>query len=153
MMKMKLLNILIVFCLGLLMTGVLSPKSASGQADKSEQVKESVGPQEAVIRPKVQYKAQGLKDPFLPLIQEKEADIATTATPAKVKPLPVLNLQALVWGGNFPQAIINNKVVKIGDVMEEAQIVGIGKEGVILLYANKKYKLSSPSVAGPRTKD
>jgi len=62
-------------------------------------------------------------------------------------------LQGLVWGGDFPQAIINNKMVKIGDTIEGVEVVAIGKEGVTLVYANKKYNLSSPSMTGLRQKD
>jgi hypothetical protein len=43
--------------------------------------------------------------------------------------------------------IINNKVLKIGDIIEGARISSINKEGVILFYGNREYSLSSPAAA------
>lgn len=119
---------------------------ASGMNEKSKKVPVKSSPAQPVLvsRPKVEYKAQGLRDPFWPLVTEKEASSA--AVPVQAKPLPNFNVQGLVWGGVLPQAIINNKVVKKGDVLGEAKIVEIGKEGVTILFDNKEYTLS-PSVA------
>jgi len=125
-------------------------KGPDAGSAKNVAVKDSALQQEAVIRPKVEYRAQGLKDPFQPLVIEEEAANSVVASPVKIKQLPALTIQGLIWGGDFPQAIINNKVVKIGDQIADAEVVAIDKEGVILLYANKKYKLSSPALMGPR---
>ena len=138
--KMKPLNILVIFILGLLITG-------------AGKLKENAALQEKIIRTKVKYEAAGIRDPFVPLVQVKGAVSATGATPANIKPLPVLTLQGLVWGGDFPQAIINNKLVRIGDIIAGVEVVAIGKDGVIVLYANKKYKLSTSAVTGPRQKE
>jgi hypothetical protein len=125
-------------------------KEQSEGSVKNAQVKDSVLKQEAIIRPNIEYKSQGLKDPFQPLVTEEETGGSIAANSAKIKPLPVLTIQALIWGGAFPQAIINNRIVKIGDKISEAEVIAIGKEGVTLLYANKKYKLSSPALMGSR---
>lgn len=52
---------------------------------------------------------------------------------------PSLTVQALVWGGQYPQAIINNTVVKVGDTIEEAEILEIAKDKVKLLYKGRNF--------------
>lgn len=99
---------------------------------------------EAVLASGVDYQADNLKDPFTANIQEKiiSTEIGTG---------PELNIgsvvvQGLVWGGAFPQAIINGKIVKAGDTLDQIKIVNISKQGISVLYENKEYVLSSPSV-------
>ncbi|MCX5707176.1 MAG: hypothetical protein NTW13_05970 [Candidatus Omnitrophica bacterium] len=102
---------------------------------------EEMAVKEEVLRPKVQYLAEGLRDPFKsPIVKD------TSYKSSEVKALPQLNIQGLIWGGTFPQAVINNKVVKIGDtVVEGARITDISKEGVTVLYNGMTYQLSSPA--------
>jgi hypothetical protein len=102
--------------------------------------------EETIQRPAVDYSAQDLRDPFMLKAGGK-------ATPkigqgGERKPLPQLNVQGLIWGGKFPQAIINNKVVKVGDVLDNVEILEIDKDGVTVLFEGLQYDLSSP-VAGP----
>lgn len=92
---------------------------------------------------KIEYKAEGLKDPF----QEEKIEIKEEAeVQIETKPLPDLQIQGIVWGGAFPQAIINNKVVKIGDTIEEARIMEIKKEGITVYFGNRKHILPSPAI-------
>jgi len=93
---------------------------------------------------KVEYTAEDLEDPF------KEEEVVIEAppveTPPEKKPLPELKIQGIIWGGIFPQAIINNKIIKKGDVIDEARVVDINKDGVVLLYQGEEYKLPSPAL-------
>jgi hypothetical protein len=89
---------------------------------------------------KIEYTAETLKDPFQEEMREVKEE------PIQTGPLPSLTVQGIVWGGAFPQAIINSKVVKIGDTIEEARIIEISKDGIIVVYGNKKYNLSAPAV-------
>lgn len=101
---------------------------------------------EILLKPNiVEYKSGNMRDPFY---QEKKPEVIKKIeeAPTQKKPLPVLKIQGMVWGGNFPQAIINNKVVKIGDKIEDASIVEINKEGVVILFEKQKYSLPSPGV-------
>jgi len=98
------------------------------------------------LRPNVEYKSEELKDPFEPPEEEKkpEAEPEKQIMPeVKPAPTPVLKIEGLVWGGRLPQAIINQKVVKIGDIIEGAQIVDINREGVTLTFNNSQYNLPS----------
>lgn len=49
-------------------------------------------------------------------------------------PLPVLRIEGLVWNTSMPQAIVNGKVVKMGDVIEGVKIVKIDKEGILIEF-------------------
>jgi hypothetical protein len=97
-----------------------------------------------ITRPAVQYQAADSRDPFQSPFQKK----VETAGAAEGASLPSLTVQGLIWGGNFPQAIINNKVVKVGDVIEDAQVINIDKNGVTIMFGEKLYNLSSPASGG-----
>lgn len=102
---------------------------------------------EAILKP-VEYKAQNLRDPFQSPLK-KEAETITEVIPEAPPPdLSSLTVQGIVWGGKMPQAIINNKVVKVGDTIEGMRIVSIDKEGITVSQGNRNYNLSSPAAAG-----
>jgi len=84
------------------------------------------------------------EDPFRPKIKTKKDLKTAPPEEEKPKPLPTFNIQGVIWEGTVPMAIINNKVVKVGDVLEEARILGIDKEGVSFLYYGREYKLLAP---------
>ena len=102
---------------------------------------------EVVVVPKVEYKAEGLKNPFQGFVKKagEEASALRPGEDASAAP-PPLTIQGIVWGGNFPQAIIDNKVVKVGDTVQDAQIVEISRNKVIILFKDRKFNLSSPAV-------
>jgi len=90
---------------------------------------------------KIEYKAEDLRDPF----QEEKIEIEEAPeAQIEARPLPELQIQGIVWGGAFPQAIINNKVVKIGDKIDEVVVIDIAKSGVTILFEKRKYNLSAP---------
>lgn len=124
------------------------PKELDSEAIiKREAPQETPGEEAMILRPRVEYKAQGLKDPFLPPLIEKKTD-ASGPKAEEVKPLPALTVQGLIWGGEFPQAIVNSKVVRIGDRIGEVEVTGIAKDGLTVFFANREYKLPSPAATG-----
>jgi hypothetical protein len=105
-----------------------------------------------VARPKVEYKAEGLVDPFQPIRPPKEEEKKVEAKKIVVevpKPverlLPHLKVQGVIWGGSFPQAIINNKIVKIGDTIEEVIIKNIEKGQITLIFEERQFTIPTPS--------
>ncbi len=100
------------------------------------------------LRPRVVYRADGLRNPFEQpsLLSETEGGVS------KDKPMPALIVQGIIWGSNLPQAIINNKVVKVGDTLEGVDIIDINKEGVIVLFAGIEHKLSTAPAMGQQVK-
>lgn len=94
----------------------------------------------------LEYTAAGLRDPFEDLVaRKKKEQEKLKKEPAATEKLTNLTVSGLVWGGPMPQAVINDKVVKIGDAIEGAQVVAIGKEGVSVRYNNIIYKLPAPA--------
>jgi hypothetical protein len=99
------------------------------------------------------YTAYDFRDPFesyLPeetsgeISEQAQASLETEKT-KETKPLPVLNIQGIIWKGRLKQVIINNQVLKTGDAIEGATIIRIERDGVTFLYDNKEHKLSSPA--------
>jgi hypothetical protein len=99
-----------------------------------------------IVKPNTIYRADNLRDPFQSYL---ERPVGTPVyEPAAIPvPMPVLHLQGLFWGGNFPQAIINNKVVKEGDTIAGVKIISIKKDGVTVLFSNIEHKLSPPGIS------
>ncbi len=93
---------------------------------------------------KVSFQAGGFRNPFKSVLPEKIVDkevinIAKPAPEVEMKP-PEIVIQGIVWGGEFPQAIINGKVLKEGDILtgpEPITILEIRPKEVVILYKNK----------------
>lgn len=75
--------------------------------------------------------------------QKKKAAEITKATiqakPVEVAPPepPIMVISGLVWNSDRPQAIVNNKVIDVGDTIETIQIVAIRKEGIEIEFQGK----------------
>lgn len=65
------------------------------------------------------------------------------AQPMQTAPIqpPSLQLQGVLWGSSRPQAIINRKIVSVGDVIEEAKIVDIGKNSIKISYREQEFEI------------
>ncbi len=109
------------------------------------------GSREKIERPVVKYQAEELRDPFKEYVSESEkSKISKKASPEEASVfISTLKIQGIICGGKFPQAIINDKIVKVGDMIAEARVVEINKEGVSLFLDNRIHKISSPA-AGQR---
>ncbi len=114
--------------------------------DKEEKANK---PAPVIVKPKVEYKAADTRDPFKrkKIKQEKKEEQEKKEGLKSVvitESLPLLTIQGIIWGGSVAQAIINNKTVKIGDLIDRVKIVDINKDGVTVFFGNKTYNLSSP---------
>lgn len=68
---------------------------------------------------------------------------------SKVRPVeepvkPPLVLQGILWGTARPQAIINRKIVSVGDTMEGAKILAVSKEGVTISFEGQTFQMNLP---------
>lgn len=59
-----------------------------------------------------------------------------------VKPKPSLTVTAVVWGEAEPQAIINGKIIGLGETIEAAKVVSITKKGVQLSFEHDTIDLT-----------
>lgn len=111
-------------------------------------------PQERIARPDIKYKSGGLKDPFQnPLIELDKPVVKPEAAGVKEGPPPSLIVQGLIWGGNLPQAIVNNKVVKVGDTVDGARVISIDKDGVTVLFEERQYRFSPSNIGAKSSKN
>ena len=100
------------------------------------------------------YTVQELRDPLTSLFP-RPAPEPVPASPASqtpeapaIPPPPTLSVQGIVWGGSTPQAIINDQLYGIGDVVKGAKIVMIDREGVTMDYHGTALRYS-PSSSKP----
>jgi len=57
--------------------------------------------------------------------------------PKAVEALPSFAIKGIVWNTDRPQAIVNGKVVDVGDMVANIKILNIRKEGIDIIYNNK----------------
>ncbi len=113
-----------------------------------------------ISRPVIEYSSGDLRDPFGDLFnlaaekEKKEKEMQSFEAPLEeaevAVPMPSLDkfkVQGVIWGGNFPQAIINNKVLSIGDSIEGVKIINIEKKGITLSFAGRTANLPTPGNA------
>lgn len=75
------------------------------------------------------FKKPTVRDPFL---ASMDSNIVKTPEPTR-KPDIKLNLKGILWDMRVPSAIINSKVVKIGDLIFGKTVVDIEQNQVILM--------------------
>lgn len=98
--------------------------------------------------------AQEARNPLQPQFPKKEEVAEPTAEqPIVIKEEKFFNvsqyaLEGVVWGAYEARAIINGKIYAIGDIIGEAEIIKIGKEGVTVALEQKEYviKTTNPTI-------
>lgn len=102
--------------------------------------------------------ALDFRDPFQVSLPRKpvEIDMASPPAPSQAN-LPAgldsfsFSVSGLAWGTDKPRAIINERVLGIGDVFttadasEKIEVVDISKEGVLVKYGNQQLLLKRAS--------
>ncbi len=84
--------------------------------------------------------------------QAPQVPLLTPDAPA-VRPEELFKLQGVFWGTPRPQALINRKILSVGDEIEGAKVISIKKEGVTLMLNGMEVVLK-PSVPGrPKNKE
>ena len=86
------------------------------------------------------------------ILQEKEALRAqqrpssgqNQPPPVRIDP-PNLHLEGLFWGIPRPQAIINRRIVSVGDEIDGTRITAITPEGVALNFQGQEWTLPRPA--------
>ena len=98
------------------------------------------------LKPGVSYTAENLRDPFTnPAQNEISAQPGEPVSNVPEIPLPAMKIQGIFWGGKFPQAIINDKIVKVGEKIEDVKVLAIEKNSVTVFFGNKQFVLPSPA--------
>ncbi|MFH0762388.1 MAG: hypothetical protein V1925_00675 [Candidatus Omnitrophota bacterium] len=152
--------------LAVILAGCFLNSGSASAATKAERYQELTGtpeeegfsaaPDPDILRPAVEYRAEDLQDPFQKPSLGTKGEVSGWERPSDeleksaAQFISTLQLQGIILGGRFPQAIINNSVVKVGDTIGEARIINITKAGVSLFLRNRTYNLSSPASGGAR---
>lgn len=102
------------------------------------------------LRPSVEFHEEQVKELFMDTLPKAKVAAPVVAPAAavvqqQVQPiLPSMTIQGVIWGSSVPCVIIDNRVLKLGESINEVKITGIGKKGVEVLYSGWKYNLSLP---------
>lgn len=102
------------------------------QLPKKEGVAIKAAPNKPASKPKPVSKPPKSKKPSPPKIP---------SPPIREIPLPNIVISGIIWDADHPQAIINGKVVGIGDTVSEVTITNIQKSGINGLFHNKPVTL------------
>jgi hypothetical protein len=97
-----------------------------------------------VLKSKITYEASVLRDPFKKYSETDISQPQESGAPV----LPEMTVSGIIWGTAIPQAIINDKVVKIGDTIDEVKIININKDFISVVFSGCQYKLDAPASAG-----
>lgn len=112
------------------------------EIEKSQAALANTANTAAVIsRPKVEYDIEQLRDPFQEY-EKKQLPGAGAVAVEKVR--PALTVNGIIAGTAAPMAIINNKVVRQGETIEDAKVIKIDKSGVDLVFDGAQWRLPSP---------
>jgi hypothetical protein len=109
---------------------------------------EETRPDGIMVRPVMEYKSGGLRDPFKTYLIKEESKAATSENvqlPEQAElVLDRLKVEGVIWGVKTPQVIINDRVLAIGDFIEGAEIVNIEKKGITLRFNGAIFDLAAP---------
>jgi hypothetical protein len=104
---------------------------------------------EDLFLPQEEYKASELRDPFQTwIIKEQPAQPVVPGGPVEPEitaVAPALNVQGVFWGASFPQAIINNTIVKEGDTVQNAKVLSITKDSIKFQFSNREFSVAAPA--------
>ncbi|MEW5758118.1 MAG: hypothetical protein AB1755_01415 [Candidatus Omnitrophota bacterium] len=93
----------------------------------------------------IQYTAGSLRDPFEPWFSQ-EAKLATEGEVVNGEiQLSEFKVQGIILHPTKPAAIINNQVVKVGDVVGAAKVIEINKDGVGIIHKGNIFIIPAPS--------
>jgi hypothetical protein len=136
--------VVITGCAIMLLSSISVVHGQEAAAEKNE---------EAVIAT-VAYTSESLRDPFEGYIVKESAPLSVTQLQAEDNfTPPPITISGITWGSSFPQAIVNNKVVKAGDFVGEAQVVIISKEGVVFSYKKQHFSVPAPGAGSVQKTD
>jgi len=116
--------------------------SMTEQENKIESVLEKIPKPDPPLN--ITYEA-GPRDPLTDMLKVhiyKLMQNRSGIPKGKELPLPTLSIEGLIWNTRMPQAIINGRVVRVGDTIEDVKILKIDKEGIGVEYQGESAFIS-----------
>ena len=138
------------------------PAAAPAASSQVEEAPKPEPPKAGPVVPKEQASLSPSRNPFrLPeglakilreeyrrqqeeIRRRQQQNLQPSAPAPSVSPEELFKVQGVFWGAARPQAIINRKVLSVGDEIKGAKILSISKEGVTLLFEGKEVSLKPP---------
>lgn len=74
--------------------------------------------------------------------EQQRTGISPASGPSAVELAQQFHLQGIFWGTAKPQAVINRKILTVGDEIDEAEVTSITKERVILSFHGQEIALT-----------
>lgn len=133
----------------------VSVKEYRQKIDQEVNPQDDARPQQALPPSTLNYTAQELRNPLKSLLPGEPSGggphsggpFPPPAQPPAPAP-PALRLQGLLWGGIEPQAIINDHVYRVGELVAGAKILAIDRHGVTIEHRGASL-VYSPSSSQP----
>jgi len=99
-----------------------------------------------------------LPSPLKEAVRQREIlkEQPPTPPPQEAPPIPTspppLQLQGVFWGTPRPSAIINRRILYVGDTIDNAKILAVTKDGVTASYGGQEFqlRLPEPNLQGSR---
>jgi len=110
---------------------VIAPITPPEKPGRVQKVKSK---EEKTKEPSGSAKSFNIRDPFL-------ASKNTDSVIIEKNPILNMKLKGVLWDDQIPTAIINSRVVKIGDLIDNKTVVDIEKDKVILMEDGEVYLL------------
>ncbi len=115
---------------------VFSRKEFNKKWKEVEILEASVPSKENEVSYVIEDNSLPFKSPFDETVEKKASEEDNIT-------LPVMQFQGMIWKSSRPQAIIDNKVYDVKDVITvtegEIEIKAINKDGIHLIYKNKEF--------------
>lgn len=92
----------------------------------------------------VKYIGRENRDPLdnsMILEKPKEVVVVEEKKEERVFPKENFSVSAVIWGSKIPQAIINDKIVTVGEVLDGGKIIGIDKKGIHIDFEGREVLL------------
>lgn len=95
-----------------------------------------------------------LRDPFISQLPQKEIPVKILTAPitapkvsAPVAPItpPPLQITGVIWNTLRPQAIVNGKIVDVGDRLGDLTILSIDRDFLEISYQGKNFEIGTQS--------
>jgi len=152
---MKKTHIIIIFCLTIFLTeGSLALPETPELASTVEEPASADNIEEGIYTnpfiPKLpEKKVEIIPEIVEPIIEAPPIEVETPVQPVEIVETskliveaPELSISGLIWNSEFPQAIVNNQIIQLGDTIEGATIVGIHQDGIDITYEGDQFTIS-----------
>ena len=82
--------------------------------------------------------------------QLKKPEGPIAIAPGQKVPLPPLELQGVLWGTARPQAIINRRILSVGETIDGVTLTAVDAEGITVAFQDREFRMTLPQKSGKK---